>query len=112
MEHLIYISIIASVPFFAGRALAQSASAEPTLWGIYGAHNRHDCPVNNRETAKEVIAISMMDLQPLNERYGITAIADIIIRVSNTLFSGLSRPQSLIIWKRGRLSSALPAGTI
>jgi len=76
MKHLIYASIIASVPFFAGSASAQSASAEPTLWGIYGAHNRHDCPVNNRETAKEVIAISMMDLQPLNERYGITAIVD------------------------------------
>ncbi|MCH7640509.1 MAG: hypothetical protein IH855_13790 [Bacteroidetes bacterium] len=64
------------MPFFAGSALAQSASAEPTLWGIYGAHNRHDCPVNNRETAKEVIAISMMNLQPLNEKYGITAFVD------------------------------------
>ena len=76
MKHLIYALIIASVPFFAGSASAQSASAEPTLWGIYGAHNRHDCPVNNRETAKEVIAISMMDLQPLLEKYGITTIVD------------------------------------
>ncbi len=40
MKHFIYASIIASVPFFAGSASAQSASAEPTLWGIYGAHNR------------------------------------------------------------------------
>ncbi len=76
IKHLIYASIIASAPFFAGNALAQSTSADPTLWGIYGAHNRHDCPVNNRETAKEVIAISMMDLQPLMEKYGITAIVD------------------------------------
>ncbi len=76
MKHFICASIIALVPFFAASALAESASAEPTLWGIYGAHNRHDCPVNNRETAKEVIAISMMDLQPLMEKYGITSIVD------------------------------------
>ena len=76
MKHLIYASIIASVPLFAGSASAQSASAEPTLWGIYGAHNRHDCPVNNIETAKEVIALSLMDLQPLMEKYGVTAIVD------------------------------------
>ncbi|MEE9171283.1 MAG: hypothetical protein V3U41_00020 [candidate division NC10 bacterium] len=76
VKHLVYALIIASVPFFAGSASAESASAEPTLWGIYGAHNLHDCPVNNRETAKEVIAISMMDLQPLLEKYGITTIVD------------------------------------
>ncbi len=60
----------------AGCAYAQTDSAEPTLWGIYGAHNRHDCPVNNKETAKEAIAISKMDLQPLMEKYGITEIVD------------------------------------
>ncbi len=76
MKHLIYASIIASVPLFAGTASAQSAAEEPTLWGIYGAHNRHDCPVNNIETAKEVIALSLMDLGPLMEKYGITAIVD------------------------------------
>ncbi len=76
IKHLICISIIASLPFVAGSASAQNASAEPTLWGIYGAHNRHDCPVNNRETAKEVIAISMMDLQPLMDKHGITEIVD------------------------------------
>jgi len=76
IKHFICASFIASVPFIAGSACAQSASAEPTLWGIYGAHNRHDCPVNNRETAKEVIAISMTDLQPLLDKYGITAIED------------------------------------
>ncbi len=76
IKHFVYASLIASVPFIAGSACAQSVSAEPTLWGIYGAHNRHDCPVNNRETAKEVIAISMMDLQPLLEKYGITSMED------------------------------------
>ncbi len=76
MKHFICASIIVSVPFFAASASAESASAEPTLWGIYRAHNRHDCPVNNRETAKEVIAISMMDLQTLMDKYGITSIVD------------------------------------
>ncbi len=76
VKHLIYASIIASVPFFAGSASAKSTSAEPTLWGIYGAHNRHDCPVNNRENAKYVIALNAMDLRPLMEKYGVTAILD------------------------------------
>ncbi len=76
MKHLIYASIIASVPLFAGTASAEGASAEPTLWGIYGAHSRHDCPVNNKETAKEVIALSVRDLGPLMEKYGVTAIVD------------------------------------
>ena len=76
VKHLVYASIIASVPFFAGSPLAESASAEPTLWGIYGAHNRHDCPVNNKETAKEVIALSERDLGPLMKKYGVTAILD------------------------------------
>ncbi len=73
---LVYASMIALVPLVAGSVSAQSASAEPTLWGIYGAHNRHDCPVNNGETAKEVIEISMTDLQPLMKKYGITSIED------------------------------------
>ena len=75
-KYLILASFIVAAPFFAKTALVQSTSPKPTLWGIYGAHNRHDCPVNNRETAKEVIAISMMDLGPLMEKYGITAIVD------------------------------------
>jgi len=58
------------------RTAAGSASAEPTLWGIYGAHNRHDCPVNNRDTAKEVITLSVTNLQPLMEKYGVTAVLD------------------------------------
>jgi len=71
VKYLVYASIIVSVLFFAG-----SASAEATLWGIYGAHNRHDCPVNNIETAKEVITLSMADLTPLMKKYGVTAIRD------------------------------------
>ncbi len=69
VKHFVCAAIIASVPIFAG-----SASEEPTLWGIYGEHDKHDCPVNNRETAMEVIALSLADLQPLMEKYGVTAI--------------------------------------
>ena len=80
VKHLIFASIIASIivaaPFFAETALVQDTSAEATLWGIYGAHNRHDCPVNNRETAKEVITISKTDLKPLMEKYGIIGFVD------------------------------------
>jgi len=76
LKHFIYASIFALVPFFAGSASAQSALEKPTLWGIYGAHDKHDCPVNNRETAKEVIAVSMKDLRPLMEKYGVTTIVD------------------------------------
>ena len=75
-KHFIYATMIASVPFFAGSAAAETATAEPTLWGIYGSHSKHDCPVNNLQTAKEVIALSMTDLGPLMEKYGVTAIVD------------------------------------
>jgi len=75
IRHLVYASAIAVAPFVAGAASAQSAP-EPTLWGIYGTHSRHDCPVNNRETAKEVITLSGRDLGPLMDKYGVTAIRD------------------------------------
>ena len=74
IKHLIFASTLAAMPMFAGAASAQSV--EPTLWGIYGAHNLHDCPVNNRETAMEVITLSLTDLRPLMEKYGVTAIVD------------------------------------
>ncbi len=70
-RHIIVASLFALLPF-----LAANAAAEATLWGIYGAHSKHDCPVNNRETAKEVITISKTDLAPLMEKYGITEIVD------------------------------------
>lgn len=71
MRLFVCAMVIALVPFITG-----TVSAEPTLWGIYGAHSKHDCPVNNLETAKEVIAISLMDLGPLMKKYDVTAIVD------------------------------------
>ncbi|MGI9225588.1 MAG: hypothetical protein ACR2QX_13975 [Woeseiaceae bacterium] len=71
IKHFIYISIVGSMSLFAA-----NASADSTMWGIYGEHDKHDCPVNNRETAKEVIAISKTDLAPLMEKYGVTNIVD------------------------------------
>ncbi len=47
----LYVSTVAAMPLFAAAASAQSV--EPTLWGIYGAHSKHDCPVNNREPPPE-----------------------------------------------------------
>ena len=74
IESFIYASTVAAMSLFAGTASAQTA--EPTLWGIYGAHSKHDCPVNNRETAMEVITLSMTDISPLMEKYGVTAVVD------------------------------------
>jgi len=71
INHIIATSLCALLPLFAG-----NASAETTLWGIYGAHSMHDCPVNNRETAKEVITVSKTDLAPLLKKYGISEIVD------------------------------------
>jgi hypothetical protein len=77
INHLIFTLLITSVLLFTGStSAAEAPTGEPTLWGIYGAHSKHDCPVNNRETAKEVIAISQMDLGPLMKKYGITSIED------------------------------------
>ena len=115
LKHFVYALLIASVPFFAG-----SASAEPTLWGIYGAHNLHDCPVNNRETAKAVITLNAMDLKPLMEKYGVTRFLDryhsglehtLPLGRRDQRASGPSRPTSHIIWKSLPSSSASPVGT-
>lgn len=57
-------------------ASAQSSLAKPTLWGIYGKHDVHACPVNNFETAKKVVALGAKDLRPLMEKYGVTSIVD------------------------------------
>jgi len=70
-KRLIISMLITLAPVF-----ATSAWAESTLWGIYGSHSKHDCPVNNRETAKKVITLSQTDLQPLMEKYGVTNIVD------------------------------------
>ena len=53
-----------------------SASAEPTLRGIFGTYNKHDCPVKYRQTAKEVITLNAADLRPLMEKYEVTAVLD------------------------------------
>ena len=74
MKRLVYAMIITSVSLFAGSASAESALAKPTLWGIYGTHDVHACPVNNRETAKKVSAVGARDLRPLMEKYGVTSI--------------------------------------
>lgn len=76
VKQVIFVAIIASLPFFAGDTAAADSPAQATLWGIYGAHSKHDCPVNNRETAKEVIALSERDLKPLMEKYGVTEVVD------------------------------------
>lgn len=75
-KNILYASVFASIPFFAGSVSAADENQEPTLWGIYGAHSMHDCPVINIETAKQVIALSMTDLGPLMEKYGVTEIVD------------------------------------
>lgn len=75
-KHFILALMIAALIPVSGSALAGDVSAEPTLWGIYGSHDRHDCPVNNRETAKEMVALSKMDLSPLMAKYGVTEVVD------------------------------------
>jgi hypothetical protein len=49
---------------------------ESTLWGIYGKHSVHDCPLNDRQTAEYVVAASKADLSPLLKKYGVTEIRD------------------------------------
>jgi hypothetical protein len=51
-------------------------AGEATLWGIYGRHDVHDCPLNNREIAEYVVEASRADVRPLMEKYGVTAVRD------------------------------------
>lgn len=74
IKHIIYTLVIATLPYFYGTASADYSKVEPTLWGIYGAHSKHDCPVNNKATAKEVLTLNATDLQPLMKKYGVTAV--------------------------------------
>jgi len=57
--------------FFSNNVLAQNNEEKATLWGIYGAHNLHDCPINNKDTAIKAIALSKADLQPIMDKYGV-----------------------------------------
>ncbi len=74
IKYLAHASAFAAMTLVAAPTVAQAQ--QPTLWGIYGAHNRHDCPVNNRQTAMEVITLSLTDLTPIMEKYGVTAVVD------------------------------------
>ena len=74
IKHVVYASTLVAMSTIASTTSAQSV--EPTLWGIYGAHDKHDCPVNNRQTAIEMIELSQTDLAPIMEKYGVTAITD------------------------------------
>lgn len=56
--------------------LADGAAAESSLWGIYGDHSMHDCPLNNLETAELVVNIANSDLGPVLQKYGISAVHD------------------------------------
>ena len=76
MKNKILAVLAASSTCISTSAFAEDKAADATLWGIYGAHSKHDCPVNNRETAKEVVALSKKDLSPLMAKYGVKAIAD------------------------------------
>ena len=74
IKYLAHASAFAAMTLVAAPTVGQAQ--QPTLWGIYGAHNRHDCPVNNRDTAMEVITLSQTDLTPIMEKYGVTAVVD------------------------------------
>jgi len=57
--------------FLSASLYAQDSEKEATLWGIYGIHDKHDCPINNKDTAIMVIALSKKDLQPIMDKYGV-----------------------------------------
>lgn len=67
LQALLFVGML----FLSNSLLAQNSNNEATLWGIYGTHDKHDCPVNNKDTAIKVIALSKMDLQPIMDKYGV-----------------------------------------
>jgi len=67
LRALLFVVIL----FLSNNLLAQNSDKEATLWGIYGAHNLHDCPINNKDTAIKAIALSKADLQPIMDKYGV-----------------------------------------
>ncbi len=44
------------------------------LFGVYGRHEIADCPLNNKETAKGVIAAASADPSPILSKYKINKI--------------------------------------
>ena len=67
LQALLFVGML----FLSNSLLAQNSNNEATLWGIYGTHDKHDCPVNNKDTAIKAIALSKMDLQPIMDKYGV-----------------------------------------
>ncbi|MCZ6593640.1 MAG: hypothetical protein O6943_01835 [Bacteroidetes bacterium] len=63
--------LMAGFLFLSVNLFAQNSEKEATLWGIYGIHDKHDCPINNKDTAIMVIALSKKDLQPIMDKYGV-----------------------------------------
>ena len=75
--------LMAGFLFLSVNLFAQNAEDDPNLlWGIYGIHDKHDCPINDKQTAIELVTLSKQDLQPLLDKYG-------IIKIVNQYHSGL-----------------------
>ena len=70
-NHHLQALLLVVILFLSNNLLAQNSDKEATLWGIYGTHDKHDCPVNNKDTAIKAIALSKMDLQPIMNKYGV-----------------------------------------
>lgn len=84
----IQILLLIGVLFMSINVIGQNSKEEATLWGIYGAHDKHDCPVNNKDTAIDVIALSKKDLKPLMKKYG-------VVKFVNKYHSGL---EHTLLW--------------
>jgi hypothetical protein len=53
---------------------AISREESMALYGIYGSHAVEACPLNNREVAEKVMALSFSDLAEVNQKYRINQI--------------------------------------
>jgi hypothetical protein len=53
---------------------AISREESMALYGIYGSHAVEACPLNNREVAEKVMALSFSDLAAVNQKYRINQI--------------------------------------
>lgn len=70
-KNQIRVLLFTGILFLTSNLFAQNSQQDATLWGIYGTHDKHDCPVNNKETAIKAIALSKMDLQSIMDKYGV-----------------------------------------
>ena len=79
LRSLLFVAVL----FLSNNILAQNSEDNPNLlWGIYGVHDKHDCPVNDKNRAIQLVALSKKDLQPLFDKYG-------IVKFVNQFHSGL-----------------------